>query len=149
VGAPRPDIPEDAAPEFVRRMLGDVIANPALWGVTWWCSHDLDRSLADFPEREYDLGLFTVDHVAKPVARELAAVIREHRRPAGRRPALVCEVDLRAEPERRGEVAPGSAFHTAWVRRRRTGPLAIVTASRAGDTAYLDARGIDTVLTPA
>ncbi|MGN9783113.1 glycoside hydrolase 5 family protein [Nonomuraea sp. ZG12] len=149
VGAPRPDIPEDAAPEFVRRMLGDVTANPALWGVTWWCSHDLDRSLADFPEREYDLGLFTVDHVAKPVARELAAVIREHRRPAGNRPALVCDVDLRAEPERRGEVAPGSAFHTEWVRRRRTGPLAIVTASRAGDTAYLDARGIDTVLTPA
>ncbi|WP_327107265.1 glycoside hydrolase 5 family protein [Nonomuraea glycinis] len=148
VGAPRPDIPEHDAPEFVRRMLGDVIANPALWGVTWWCSHDLDRSLADFPEREYDLGLFTVDHVAKPVARELAAVIREHRRPTGRRPALVCEVDLRAEPERRDEVAPGSAFHTAWVRRRRTGPLAIVTAARAGDTAYLDARGIDTVLTP-
>lgn len=153
VGAPRPDIGEADAPAFVRGMLGSVTANPALWGVTWWCSHDLDRGLADFPEREYDLGLFTVDHEIKPATRELASVIRELRAgpvpaPAPRR-ALVCDVDLRAEPERRAEVAPGSPFHREWVRLRESGPLAIVGAAHAADPDHLAALGIDTVLTPA
>ncbi|MEV4170408.1 glycosyl hydrolase [Nonomuraea sp. NPDC049709] len=146
VGAPRPDVPEADAPEFVRRLLDAVTPNPALWGVTWWCSHDLDRSLADFPEREYDLGLFTADHRIKPAARELAAAAGRPHAPARHRPALVCEVDLRSEPERRAEVAPGSAFHAEWVRLRESGPLAIVTAARAGDPAHLAARGIDAVL---
>ncbi|NBE93480.1 glycosyl hydrolase [Nonomuraea sp. KC401] len=146
VGVPRPDVPEPDAPAFVSRLLEAVTPNPALWGVTWWCSHDLDRSLADFPEREYDLGLFTVDHQPKPAARELAAAVKERRDRAARRRALVCDVDLRAEPERRAEVAPGSAFHAAWVRLRQDGPLAIVTAARAADPADLAARGIDTVL---
>ncbi|MFI6927964.1 glycosyl hydrolase [Nonomuraea spiralis] len=157
VGAPAPDVPAADAPAFVRGMLDLVTANPALYGVTWWCSHDLDRSLADFPEREYDLGLFTVDHRIKPATRELAAVIAEHRRTGGarqgdglgRRPALVCEADLAAEPGRRGEVAPGSPFHAEWVRLRRSGPVAIVTKARSADTAHLEARGIDTVLTQA
>ncbi|WP_214413993.1 glycoside hydrolase 5 family protein [Sphaerisporangium fuscum] len=152
VGAPRPDVGEDDAPAFVRRTLQAVTANPSLWGVTWWCSHDLDRGLADFPDREYDLGLFTVDHRIKPATRELAAVVRETR--AGRpvpapRPALVCDADLRSRPERRAEVAPGGAFHREWVRLREAGPVAIVTAARAADAAYLAARGIDAVLAPA
>lgn len=152
VGAPRPDIGEAEAPAFVRRMLDALAPNPALWGVTWWCSHDLDRRLADFPDREYDLGLFTVDHEIKPATRELAAFVREQRggRPAAApRRALVCDADPRAQPARRAEVAPGSAFHGEWVRLRQAGPLAIVSAARAADSDYLAARGIDTVLTEA
>ncbi|MFI6816465.1 glycosyl hydrolase [Nonomuraea sp. NPDC050328] len=146
VGAPRPDIgAEDAAP-YTRGLLESVGANPALWGVTWWCSHDLDRALADFPEREYDLGLFTVDHVAKPAAKELAAYLAAPRPRPGLRPALRCPADLRAEPHRRAEVAPGSPFHTEWVRRRGTGPVAIVDPARAADPAHLAARGISHVL---
>jgi hypothetical protein len=151
VGAPRPDVGEPEAPAFVRALLDTVTSNPALWGVTWWCSHDLDRTLADFPDREYDLGLFTVDHEIKPATRELAAIIREHRggRPAqAARPALVCDVDLRAQPERRADVAPGSAFHREWVRLRQAGPLAVVPVSRATDSGYLMTRHIGTVLTP-
>lgn len=146
VGAPRPDIGADDAAPYTRGLLETVGQNPALWGVTWWCSHDLDRSLADFPDREYDLGLFTVDHVAKPAAKELAAYLGAGRTRQETRPGLRCEVDLLAQPERRAEVAPGSAFHLAWVRHRAAGSVAIVTTSRSGDREYLKARGIDTVL---
>ncbi|GAA4090407.1 glycoside hydrolase 5 family protein [Nonomuraea soli] len=144
VGAPRPDIGADEAAPFTRALLESVGANPALWGVTWWCSHDLDRSLADFPDREYDLGLFTVEHEAKPAAKELAAYLASARRTAAPepRPALVCDVDLRTQPERRGEVAPGSDFHSEWVRLRQAGPVAIVAAARAADLDHLRARGV-------
>ncbi|MGW0061625.1 glycoside hydrolase 5 family protein [Streptosporangium sandarakinum] len=161
IGVPLPDVPGADAAEFVRRTLDAVTANPALWGVTWWCSHDLDRSLADYPEREYDLGLFTVDHRPKPAAKELEAVIGEVRRAAGTgriagtgrtaggRRALRCPVDLRTQPERRAEVAPGGPFHTEWVRLRQAGPLAIVAGDRADDAQHLRTRGIDAVITQA
>lgn len=137
VGAPRPEIGEAEVAAFVAGTVGHVAAHPALWGVTWWCSHDLDRRLADFPEREYDLGLFTVDHRRKPVGDAFAAAVAEARRtpPVEARQALVCPVDLLTEPERRAEVAPGSEFHRAWVRRRATGPTAIVPPSPRTDTA--------------
>lgn len=132
IGAPRPDVPADAAAEFVERTLTGVADHPALWGVTWWSSHDIDRGLLDFPEREYDLGLFTVDHQPKPAALALADHIRSAT--ATPRPATVlpCPIDLRTEPHRRAEVAPGSRFHTEWVRLREQGPVRISHSACTG-----------------
>lgn len=150
VGAPRPEIGEADVAAFVAGTVGQALENPALWGLTWWSSHDIDRALLDFPEREYDLGLFTVDHRRKPVAEALAVAVADAR--AGRpgpvldRPGLVCPVDVRMEPGRRDEIAPGSAFHRAWVEHRLHGPIAIVPAAHAGDAAYLAARGVDRLL---
>ena len=40
--------------------------------VTWWCSHDLDPKLADFPQVEYDLGIFDYKGNLKPTGQALA-----------------------------------------------------------------------------
>ncbi|MFG1820524.1 glycosyl hydrolase [Kribbella sp. NPDC049174] len=128
IGVPGPDIPVELQAEFTRRTVELVLANPALWGVTWWSSHDIDRRLLDFPDREYDLGLFTVDHQRKPAAQALADVIAEVRSTGiTAQPAttLTCPVDLRTEPHRRPEVAPGSEFHLQWVAARAEGPVRI------------------------
>lgn len=150
VGVPRPDVPPEHAGEFVARTLDTVGRNPALWGVTWWSSHDIDRRLTDFPDREYDLGLFTVDHRPKPAALALAEFARgttvEPAAPA--RPALVSPINPLQEPERRADVAPGSEFHLEWVRARQTEPTAIVTPDRATDAGYLAARGLGPVRAP-
>lgn len=148
VGAPRPHVPAAEAGEFTALTLDHIEANPALWGVTWWCSHDLDRRLLDFPDHEYGLGLFTVDHEAKPAARALEAFIKRQRVAATARPALVCPIDPRIHPERRDQIAPGSRFHLDWVRQRRSGPVAIVPPGDRADSAYLAARGIDRVIVP-
>ncbi|SDU78319.1 hypothetical protein SAMN04489737_0425 [Arcanobacterium phocae] len=42
---------------------------PNLNAITWWCSHDVSRSLADFPELEHTLGLFDSDGAIKPIGR--------------------------------------------------------------------------------
>ncbi|GGR65723.1 hypothetical protein GCM10010197_36650 [Nocardioides luteus] len=129
IGAPLPEIPAGSVRDFVIGTIDHVAQNPALFGITWWCSHDLDRSLVDFPEREYDLGLFTVDHRRKPVAEALAEAIADHRGPRPEQAArqrIECPVDLLREPERRAEVAPGSDFHRAWVAARVDGPVEIV-----------------------
>jgi hypothetical protein len=150
VGAPLPDVPAALAADFTRATVEHAWHNPALFGVTWWCSHDIDRSLVDFPEREYDLGLFTVDHQRKPAAEAIAALVTERRTVprAAARPGLVCPVDL-GDPACRGELAPGSAFHQAWVARRANGPVAIVPTGRADDADYRTARAITGLLATA
>jgi endo-1,4-beta-mannosidase len=147
VGAPRPDIPAALAADFTRTTIEQVWHNPALFGITWWCSHDIDRSLLDFPDREYDLGLFTVDHQRKPAAEAIAELItrRGTATPDATRPGLVCPVDL-GDPAARDALAPGSAFHRAWVTRRAHGPVAIVPAARAANAEYRAARGISSLL---
>lgn len=142
VGAPRPEIGEGDVHSFVHQALGQACQNPALWGVTWWCSHDLSRDLVDFPEREYDLGLFTTDHRPKPVARALAEIVADPPAPVPSRAGIVCDVDLLTEPQRRAEVAPGSDFHRRWVDARTAGPTVIVPAHRRDDASWLAARGV-------
>ncbi|MGW6279378.1 glycoside hydrolase 5 family protein [Kribbella sp. NPDC055071] len=130
IGVPGPDIPVDLQAEFTRRTVETVLPNPALYGVTWWSSHDIDRRLLDFPDREYDLGLFTVDHQRKPAAQALAEVIADVKQNGvPRQPVattLTAPFNLRTEPDRRPEVAPGSEFHRRWVEARSAGPVRIV-----------------------
>jgi hypothetical protein len=147
VGVPLPDVPAALAADFTRATVEQAWHNPALFGITWWCSHDIDRSLLDFPEREYDLGLFTVDHQRKPAAEAIAALITERATiPAvAARPGIVCPVDL-GDPACRNELAPGSAFHKSWVAQRANGPVAIVPADRAEDADYRTSRAISGLL---
>lgn len=146
-GAPEPHIPAADAPEFARATLLNAAGCAGLWGVTWWCSHDVDRSLADYPELEYTLGLFDSAGRAKPIADALADTIAklrsEPRRVTGRRTALVLEC-TRAT---RSVSGPGGAFFEAWMRLRAEGERpAVVLAQRAEDTAYLAARGVTDVV---
>lgn len=68
VGAPAPLVPAEHAAAFAEATLTHVLDCPGLWGVTWWCSHDVSRGLADFPELEYTLGLLSNDRQPKDIA---------------------------------------------------------------------------------
>ncbi|CAL9354230.1 glycoside hydrolase 5 family protein [Streptomyces sp. enrichment culture] len=161
VGAPQPHIPADRAAAFTRATVDAALDCTDVWGVTWWCSHDVPRHLADFPELEYSLGLFTEDQRPKPLARALAEAAREHRaapRPARpRTTALVLDVRPEEEGTRedgdrpgRSVCAPGGAFFEAFARLTADGARpAVVLAERADDTAHLAARGITDLVTVA
>ncbi|NUR95448.1 MAG: glycosyl hydrolase, partial [Kribbellaceae bacterium] len=94
---------------------------------------DIDRRLLDFPDREYDLGLFTVDHRRKPAAQALSELIADVRLNGVPQHApattLTAPINLRTEPDRRAEVAPGSDFHLRWVAARANGPVRITSLS--------------------
>ncbi|MFJ6738277.1 glycosyl hydrolase [Streptomyces sp. NPDC091279] len=148
-GAPEPHIPAAEAPEFARATLLNAADCTSLWGVTWWCSHDVDRSLLDFPELEYTLGLFDAAGRAKPIAHTLAATVAELRAvpaaPQTRDTALVLE----CTPGTRSVSGPGGAFFEAWMRLRAEGGRpAVVLAERAEDAGYLAARGITRTVRP-
>ncbi|MFI6598480.1 cellulase family glycosylhydrolase [Nonomuraea sp. NPDC050536] len=141
IGAPEPHIPAADAAAFATRALRALLARPGLWGVTWWCSHDVDRQLLDFPELEYTLGLLTNDGRAKPVAHAYAAAASEER-------AVGLGGDALVFGGIRSDSAPGGRFFEAWMARAAAaghGP-AIVLASRVDDAAHLAGRGITNVL---
>ncbi len=147
VGAPSPHVPADLVPEFATQTIHNVLTCSSLWGVTWWCSHDVSRELADFPELEYSLGLLTSDREVKPMARRIAAVIAERRSLEPRQTALVLDVgDERTAPGR-STCGPGGEFFEAWMALADKGVrAAVVLASQAGDTEHLAARGITDVV---
>ncbi|MGW2477474.1 glycoside hydrolase 5 family protein [Streptomyces sp. NPDC001665] len=153
VGAPAPLIPAEHAAAFTEATVANALDCEDVWGVTWWCSHDVSRSLADFPELEYSLGLLTNDRQVKPAGRTIARIVEEWRgrthRPAPRTTALVVDTGDDETAPRRSVCAPGGAVFEAFARLTADGVRpATVLASRASDQDHLAARGITKVVTP-
>ncbi|WP_086021428.1 glycoside hydrolase 5 family protein [Streptomyces zinciresistens] len=146
VGAPAPLVPPEHAAAFTEATVAAALDCPDLWGITWWCSHDVSRDLADFPALEYGLGLLTNDRVPKDSARVLErAARRERRTPEPRTTALA----VPADPAVRSRCAPGGPVYDAYFRLVADGARpTTVLDSRAADRAHLTARGITEVVTP-
>lgn len=142
VGAPRSILEEADVPWFVRSTVENSLQCPELWGITWWCSHDVSRSLADFPPLEHTLGLFDEDGRLKSSGaafRDAIAEARELPAPAPRGRAI----ELPVGPDsllRRSAAAPGGAVFEQWMEASRAGERPTVRVVRehaeltAGDT---------------
>ncbi|MFD9463617.1 glycosyl hydrolase [Streptomyces sp. NPDC060027] len=146
VGAPAPLIPAEHAAAFTEATVAAALDCPDLWGVTWWCSHDVSRDLADFPELEYSLGLLTSDRRTKPAGEAIARIVKEGRTgaPAARTTALAVDT-----APGRSVCAPGGPVFEAFARLTADGVRpTTVLASRAADREHLAARGITEVVTP-
>ncbi|WP_144875025.1 glycosyl hydrolase [Microbacterium sp. 1.5R] len=152
VGAPSNCLADDEMPDFLEATVRAAARTENLWGVTWWCSHDVSRDLGDFPELEYSLGLIDQTGAAKPIGRRLAELIPELRRRSAapvRDTAIVVEVDEREVPVSRAALSPGGAVFQAWVDACAGGlDPAVVTSLDALDAAALEARGIRHLIRP-
>ncbi|WP_030263187.1 glycoside hydrolase 5 family protein [Streptomyces violens] len=146
VGAPAPHIPAEHAPAFVRDTVRAALDCPDLWGITWWCSHDVDRALADFPELEYSLGLLSNEREVKPVGEAFAEAVGAFRaEPRAAAPRTLALAVGSAGPD----CAPGGPVFEAWMRLAERGLRpACVRTEQAADSAYLKDRGIAEVIQP-
>lgn len=134
-------LPEADIPDFAQVTIENALTCEHLWGLTWWCSHDIRREFAGFDVLEYGLGLLDVDNHPKPVGERLARLIvrwrEETPQPCARPVALVW---------------PEHIFRDAVLLWRYIDAFmdmieagvrpAIVLEDRAQDAAYLAARGI-------
>lgn len=148
VGAPMNHLAAADAPDFLERTVRAAADTAGLWGVTWWCSHDVSRRFADFPELEYSLGLLDTEGAVKPIGRRFAEVAADLRgrsaAPVPRTVAVVVPVDDQDVPLSRAELAPGGGVFEEWMRLAAGGHRpALVTSVAAARPAALAARGID------
>lgn len=147
VGAPTTVMEEDDVPVFVERTLRAAARVAGLAAVTWWCSHDVSRALADFPPVEYDLGLLDADGRRKPAGEAFAAVVAELRAAAVTLPDPVAVELDDTVPGYRSSCAPGGSFHRAWLAAADGGRSPqVALRSRRADAALRSARGIDRIL---
>lgn len=126
---------ESLIPHWAEASVRHAVSCDHLFGITWWCSHDVNTRFTGFNKLEYDLGLYTNERKLKPLGRLYRDLIAEF----DRRPPAV-----HARP--RAFVIPDSAgaddiFARYMAAVDGTGPQ-IVLQSRAHDSAYLRARGI-------
>lgn len=132
VGAPRSILEEADVPWFVRSTIENSLQCPELWGITWWCSHDVSQSLADFPPLEHTLGLFDEHGRLKSSGaafRDTIAAAREAAAPAPRGPAI--ELPVGSDPLlRRSAAAPGGSVFERWMDASRSGERPSIRAVR-------------------
>ncbi|RMI13420.1 glycosyl hydrolase [Cellulomonas triticagri] len=149
VGAPSMNLAEAEMPEFCTRTIEAALTAPDLYAVTWWCSHDVSRDLADYKDLEYSLGLLDTGNRVKPLGRRFAEVVAEARRGAlplaqPRTVGVVVEVDADDKPLSRPSLAPGGAVFELWHDLRERGAaVTVVTSTTAADATALAARGVD------
>lgn len=150
VGAPAPHVGADSAPDFCEATVRAAADCAHLWGVTWWCSHDVPRALGDFPDLEHTLGLFAEDGAVKPIGRRFADVVAELRdrpEPAARTVGVLVRVDADEVPVSRAELGPGGGVFETWVDLAAAGDRpTLVTSRTAADPAALAARGVTEVV---
>ncbi len=126
VGAPTPHLGPDGVVPFAQGSLENAVTHPGLWGITWWCSHDVDRSLADFPELEYSLGLLTSDRQVKPLGAAVREAIPRLRELAATAPAAT-ERPVLTVPVTddgavlRSQTGPASELFARWVEAAAAG----------------------------
>ena len=152
VGAPSNCLTPEETPGFLEATVRSAARTENLWGVTWWCSHDVSRALADYPELEYSLGLLENGGAVKPIGRRFAEIIPELRArqvaPA-RTTGIVVDVDDADVPVSRAALSPGGAVFQAWVDACEAGvDAAFVTSKDAADAAVLASRGITELARP-
>ena len=146
-GASTAWMPSDAIADFAEETIRNAATCADVWGFTWWCSHDLDLQLHGFDPLEYDLGLIDTQRQVKPVGQRIAQLIAELHRtppaPIARPTALVLPDDQFANDQD----TQGWTFGDAYMQHIAAGIRpSVVLASRAADAAYLQARGITTLI---
>jgi hypothetical protein len=140
-------MPAEVVSEFAERTIDGIAGCPDVWGVTWWCSHEIDRRFLDFHDLEYNLGLFDVDNEIMPVGRKMAEIIADHKanlRSAKRRTHAVVVPDSRADWALQADGSyPGWTYGALFMELAAGGiDSAVVTEGRASDPDYLASRGL-------
>jgi endo-1,4-beta-mannosidase len=146
IGAPGNVVDERDVAEFCRASVEHALDCSNLYGVTWWCSHDVDHGMADFPPFEHDLGLFDELGTLKPIGREfkeLAQRYRDRAEPHVRSTAIVIETNQEGNPTLRAACAPGGSIFEKWMRLSAEGVRpSLISSTIAQDEEELKARGI-------
>lgn len=125
LGAPSNVLEPEQMPDFLESTVTNAMSIDNLWGITWWCSHDVSRKLGGFPDLEYTLGLVDANNKVKPIGQRMSEVIKEVRKttimPVARPDAIEIQVDEHQVPLDRSAMGPGGSIFEKWMELSKAG----------------------------
>jgi len=126
------------------RAVRSIAATGKAWGITWWCTHNLDPKIKDFWEDvEYGNGLLDMHNRPTPLGKKysaLAAELRNTTRDCTSRHIALVVPDTGLTPM---SATMDWTYALPYMRLVEKGERpAIVLESRANDSEYLRQRGI-------
>lgn len=146
IGAPDNYVKPIDAPQFLLDTVGILLGErgsgvtPGLQAITWWCSHDVSRELADFPALEHSLGLIDEDGNAKPIGDAFALAVRQwghlQSGSALTRPHLEHGVCADSIPWARSSTAADTELFARWYAQAKDG---VIPALELNQSTYHDA----------
>lgn len=71
---------EDELKDFIFGTLKQCAAQKNMWGITWWCSHDISDKYTGFVDFEHNLGLIDVNNNPKPAGLFIKEFIDEYKK---------------------------------------------------------------------
>ncbi|MGZ3575491.1 MAG: glycoside hydrolase 5 family protein [Vulcanimicrobiaceae bacterium] len=132
---------EDLIPRWAEASVRNAASCDRLFGITWWCSHDVNARYTGFNKLEYDLGLYTNDRRLKPLGAKLRDLVREF---DAHPPHVLPRPEAIVITSRTGS----DDLLEPYMRLVKAGHRPqIVLQSNAHDAAYLKARGIERIIT--
>lgn len=147
VGTSSEWMPETYLPDYAIGLLSNVASCANVWGITWWCSHDIDPAIEGFLSLEYGLGVLDQQNRVKPLGKTLTRLAEDWRKnqpQALTRPTALVIPD--AGLSNRGDVADWSIAKQYMDLVNRGVRPSIVLESRSGDEDYLKRRGIENLV---
>lgn len=145
IGSPENYVSQDLAPQFlldtVSKLMGEAGGGvaPGLEAVTWWCSHEVSRDLADFPALEHTLGLIDENGNAKPIGEAFLEATKRfggtHFEPTSRQ-----TLAFGALPWKRSETDANGKLFDAWMSAAMSGDVRAIELNRSTYLSSLERR---------
>lgn len=133
--------------DFIRKSIEAMYSQNNLWGITWWCTHNISKNHTCFHPIEYELGLFDNNNKITDSGKLFYDMVKKYRenpvKPKERKQAFVLKKDESA----------ADPLAVAWENGKRYADCiregiypAIILPEKVNDAEYLKLRGITNII---
>lgn len=139
---------DDEMVNFVTESMHAMYTEKNVWGITWWCSHNVSPQFRCYDELEYELGLFDNDNNITPAGILYKKLIEEYKSNNFRIPKRKKALIFRPF-DKDGKITVDATWENghryAECVRKGIYP-AFVLPEKANDAEYLKSRGIEEII---
>lgn len=141
------DIMDDEMIAFIKGSMDAMFTENNMWGITWWCTHNITRNFTSFDKIEYELGLLDTNNKPTAAGKLFSDIVKKYKASPVVPPERKCAFILK---ENNPNEKPAD---TRWENGHRYAQYveqgiypAIILPEKANDTEYLKSRGIEKIL---
>lgn len=134
---------EEVLERFIVRSLDSIRSEKNVWGVTWWCSHDIQEEYLGFEKFEHHLGLIDVNNKPKKAGIVFKKYIEEEKQRPIEEIKRTKAVVIKQGSGDENDYTNAEIFMEYF---KKGINIAFVTEDKAEDSEYLRKRGIEEVI---